>query len=66
MCDQDHALPACPDKRYPGDTLFIVMEEDFRFWPDGQYPQGMDDYTLLVQDTIHKNGFQTDRVGQRL
>ena len=40
MCGQDHFLPVCLDRMYPEDTLFIVMEEDFRFWPDGEYPTG--------------------------
>ena len=32
------------DQRLPDDTLFWVIEEDFRFWPPGEDPDGADDY----------------------
>ena len=35
---QDHVLPFCMDLRFPRDTLFLVFEEDFRFWPDEKEP----------------------------
>ena len=35
---QDHVLPFCMDYRFPRDTLFLVFEEDFRFWPEEKEP----------------------------
>ena len=33
---QDHILPYALDERHVEDTLFIVVEEDFRFFDEGQ------------------------------
>ena len=41
---KDVVTPLCLDKRLPLDTLFMVFEEDFRFFPEGQDPDGCDDY----------------------
>ena len=36
-CDlQDHIVPYMLDERHVEDTLFIVVEEDFRFFDEGQ------------------------------
>ena len=32
------------DERLPEDTLYWIMEEDYRFWPPGADPDGADDY----------------------
>ena len=34
----------CLDARLPVDTLYMVFEEDYRFFPEGQDPDGIDDY----------------------
>ena len=34
----------CADHRFHEDTLFIILEEDYRFWPKGEDPDGLDDY----------------------
>ena len=50
------------DARFPADTLFIVLEEDYRFWPVGEDPQGCDDYQerlqkiLQEEDAIRRSG----------
>ena len=31
------------DQRMPGDTVFWIIEEDFRFWPPGKDPEIADD-----------------------
>ena len=36
------------DKRLPDDILFLVMEEDFRWWPDHDDPDSADEYDLLA------------------
>ena len=35
---QDHILPYILDERHVEDTLFIVLEEDFRFCKEGGEP----------------------------
>ncbi len=35
---QDNLLPFMMDERFPKDTLFLVFEEDFRWWPDENEP----------------------------
>ena len=42
------------DARFPGDTLFIVMEEDYRFWPAGEDPQGCDNYHERLQQLLQE------------
>ena len=37
-------MPFILDQRFPDDTLFWVCEEDFRFWPPGEDPDGADTY----------------------
>ena len=44
----------CLDKRLPGDTLFLVFEEDFRFFPIGEDPDGADDYGARMGKVIRK------------
>ena len=36
--------PFILDTRLPEDTLFWIIEEDFRFWPPGQDPDNADNY----------------------
>ena len=38
-CLEDHILPFIRDKRLPEDTLIMVFEEDFRWFPDDHEPQ---------------------------
>ena len=40
------------DHRLPEDTLFWIMEEDFRFWPPGEDPDGADDYTPAFAELV--------------
>ena len=49
------------DKHLPYDTLFIVFEEDFRFYPEGQDPEGCDRYAERVDREITRRGFQALR-----
>ena len=42
------------DARFPADTLFIVLEEDYRFWPVGEDPQGCDDYQERLQKILQE------------
>ena len=49
VCDllvssEDHVLPFMLDKRMPADTLYLVFEEDFRWWPPGEDPDSADEY----------------------
>ena len=37
-------MPFILDQRFPDDTIFWVCEEDFRFWPPGEDPDGADTY----------------------
>ena len=53
---KDVLTPLCLDKRLPEDTLFMVFEEDYRFFPKGQDPDGCDDYGKRV-DKVVKRGF---------
>ena len=41
---KDVVTPLCLDARLPVDTLYMVFEEDYRFFPEGQDPDGIDDY----------------------
>ena len=34
----------------PADLLCIIFEEDFRFWPQGEDPDGADDYKKRIND----------------
>ena len=36
----------------PWDTLFWIIEEDFRFWPPGEDPDMADDYEKAVKGLI--------------
>ena len=49
---QDILFPFMMDTRLPDDTLFWVMEEDFRFWPPGQDPDNADNYDACVAALI--------------
>ena len=42
------------DARYPMDTLFLVFEEDYRFWPEGTDPDKADDYKTRLSDQVAK------------
>ena len=41
---QEVVIPMMMDARFPADTLFLLFEEDYRFWPQGEDPDGADDY----------------------
>ena len=43
MC-KDVLVPLCLDRRLPLDTLFMVFEEDYRFFPEGEDADKVDDY----------------------
>ena len=38
------------DDRLPDDTIYWIIEEDFRFWPPGQDPDGADNHWELVEE----------------
>ena len=40
------------DDRMPRDVLFLVFEEDFRFWPQGEDPDSADDYKARLGDVL--------------
>ena len=40
----------------PYDTLFILFEEDFRFFPEGEDPEGCDRYAERVEREITRMG----------
>ena len=54
---KDVVTPLCLDKRLPLDTLFMVFEEDYRFFPEGQDPDGCDDYGERVVKMVVDRGF---------
>ena len=41
---EDHVLPFMLDKRMPEDTLYLVFEEDFRWWRPSEDPDSADEY----------------------
>ena len=41
---QDVVLPLANDRRLPSDTLFLVFEADYRFYPQGEDPDASDTY----------------------
>ena len=49
--------PLCLDKRLPLDTLFMVFEEDFRFFPEGKDPDSADDYGERLVKVVVDIGF---------
>ena len=42
------------DERMPKDTLFLVFEEDFRFWPVGEDPDRADDFKARLEEVLKK------------
>ena len=42
------------DARLPADVLFILFEEDFRFWPHGEDPDCADDYKARLSQVLQK------------
>ena len=42
------------DDRMPEDTLFLIFEEDFRFWPTGEDPDRADDYRARLEEVEEK------------
>ena len=38
----------------PEDVLFLIFEEDFRFWPLGEDPDCADDYKARLSDVMKK------------
>ena len=42
------------DDRFPEDTLFLVFEYDYRFWPIGEDPDGADDYSTRLETMLAK------------
>ena len=45
---QDVVAPMALDRRLPLDTLFMVFEEDYRFFPDGGDIDGCDNYKVRM------------------
>ena len=44
LIPEDHVLPFMLDKRMPADTLYLVFEEDFRWWKPSEDPDSADEY----------------------
>jgi hypothetical protein len=42
------------DQRLPDDTLFFIIEEDFRWYPEGEDPTGVDGYQARAAETKRK------------
>ena len=42
------------DHRFPDDTLFMLFEEDYRFWPIGEDPDGVDDYPERLKKAMKR------------
>ena len=55
---QEILVPFVKDCRLPEDTLFWIIEEDFRFWPPGKDPDKADDYEKRFVKLV------TDRTAQ--
>ena len=51
--------PLALDDRLPADTLFMVFEEDFRFFEEGQDPESDDGYSGRVVKKVVDRGFAT-------
>ena len=45
------------DRRLPDDTLFMIFEEDFRFYPSGEDPDEADGYGERVISLVVRRGF---------
>ena len=56
---KDVVTPLCLDARLPVDTLYMVFEEDYRFFPEGQDPDGIDDYKRRVIKKVVQRGVAT-------
>ena len=54
---KDVLTPMCLDKRLPADTLFMVFEEDYRFFPEELDPDGCDDYGKRVVKMLSDRAF---------
>ena len=40
------------DARYPSDTVFLLFEEDYRFWPECEDPDNADQYQRRLQEVV--------------
>ena len=50
--------PMCLDRRLPRDTLYLVFEEDYRFFPEGEDIDGCDDYSTRLLRVIVDRGLK--------
>ena len=57
---KDTIIPFGLDRRLPLDTLFFVLEEDFRFFPTGNDPNNADDYRARMVKMHSKARRQTN------
>ena len=55
---QDVVIPIALDARLPQDTLFMVFEEDYRFFPDGADIDGCDDYRVRMERMLLQRKMQ--------
>ena len=51
---QDVICELICDHRFPDDTLFMIFEEDYRFWPVGEDPDHCDDYEERLRQLMKK------------
>ena len=49
---QEVIIPMVMDARMPEDVLFVLLEEDFRFWPHGEDPDSADDYKARLGEVL--------------
>ena len=56
---QDVVCELICDHRFPDDTLFMIFEEDYRFWPIGEDPDHCDDYHDRLEDVLKRGRAKT-------
>ena len=75
MCDalqfcnvcEDILVPFIMDSRMPDDTIFWIVEEDFRFWPPGCDPDNADNYKYAMEKLLEKRYYaEVDESGSSL
>ena len=55
--EQDHFLPYMLDDRHIDDSLFIVLEEDFKLWPGKGEPIASQPKLTESQQFLQRGGF---------
>ena len=63
---KDAIVPFALDQRLPADTLVLVFEEDYRFFPPGQDPDCADNYSTRVVEMMVKRSFDAVQSSESL